>query len=99
MTYPTSLFPLWSLTAGTRGGPTRAKILETLRKKPQNTNQLAHLLKMDYKTVSTILTCLRKIKSLFAKETMGQLIFYPKPWKTTTGWSKKSSNCPRKKKE
>ena len=39
------------LIAGTRGGPTRAKIIEALKETPQNANQLATLLKMDYKTM------------------------------------------------
>ena len=34
------------LIAGTRGGVTRARIIKALKKKPQNANQLATLLKM-----------------------------------------------------
>ena len=33
------------LIAGTRGGPTRAKIIEALRENPQNANQLADVAK------------------------------------------------------
>ncbi|MDI9644837.1 MAG: ArsR family transcriptional regulator, partial [Candidatus Verstraetearchaeota archaeon] len=32
------------LIAGTRGGETRAKIIEALREQPRNANQLANLL-------------------------------------------------------
>lgn len=39
------------LIAGTRGGLTRAKIIETLRENPQNANQLANFLEMDYRTI------------------------------------------------
>jgi DNA-binding transcriptional ArsR family regulator len=39
------------LIAGTRGGATRAKIIETLKETPQNANQLATLLGMDYRTI------------------------------------------------
>jgi DNA-binding transcriptional ArsR family regulator len=39
------------LIAGTRGGVTRAKIIETLKEKPQNANQLANTLEMDYRTI------------------------------------------------
>ena len=50
------------LIAGTRGGPTRAKIIETLKETPQNANQLATTLKMDYKTMRHHLQVLEKNK-------------------------------------
>jgi DNA-binding transcriptional ArsR family regulator len=49
----------WLIT-GTRGGPTRAKILEALKDKPQNANQFAVLLGMDYKTMRHHLDVLEK---------------------------------------
>jgi DNA-binding transcriptional ArsR family regulator len=52
------------LIAGTRGGPTRAKIIEALKESPQNANQLANLLKMDYKTMRHHLEVLEKNKML-----------------------------------
>jgi DNA-binding transcriptional ArsR family regulator len=50
------------LIAGTRGGPTRAKIIETLKETPQNANQLATALKMDYRTIRHHLKVLEKNK-------------------------------------
>jgi DNA-binding transcriptional ArsR family regulator len=52
------------LIAGTRGGPTRAKIIEALKETPQNANQLATLLKMDYKTMRHHLEVLEKNKMI-----------------------------------
>lgn len=48
------------LIAGTRGGVTRAKILEILRENPQNANQLANSLEMDYRTIRHHLKILQK---------------------------------------
>ena len=48
------------LIAGTRGGVTRAKIIETLRENPQNANQLANILEMDYRTIRHHLKILQK---------------------------------------
>jgi DNA-binding transcriptional ArsR family regulator len=39
------------LIAGTRGGVTRAKMIAILKETPQNANQLANLLEMDYRTI------------------------------------------------
>ena len=50
------------LIAGTRGGPTRAKIISALKETPQNANQLATLLGMDYKTMRHHLEVLEKNK-------------------------------------
>jgi DNA-binding transcriptional ArsR family regulator len=48
------------LIAGTRGGETRAKIIKTLRETPQNANQLANSLEMDYRTIKHHINVLQK---------------------------------------
>ncbi|WP_254546474.1 ArsR/SmtB family transcription factor [Halomarina pelagica] len=42
---------LWYVLTGTRGGPNRARILQTLRRRPRNANQLAEALDLHYETV------------------------------------------------
>ena len=48
------------LIAGTRGGVTRAQIIKALKEIPQNANQLANLLKLDYRTIRHHLKVLQK---------------------------------------
>jgi predicted ArsR family transcriptional regulator len=48
------------LIAGTRGGITRAQIIKSIHDMPQNANQMAIALKLDYKTVRYHLEVLEK---------------------------------------
>jgi DNA-binding transcriptional ArsR family regulator len=48
------------LIAGTRGGVTRAQIIRVLRETPQNANQLATVLNLDYRTIRHHLNVLQK---------------------------------------
>jgi DNA-binding transcriptional ArsR family regulator len=54
------------LIAGTRGGPTRAKIIKILKETPQNANQLATQLGMDYRTIRHHLKVLEKNRTITA---------------------------------
>ena len=51
---------LWYLIAGTKGGETRGRIIDFLRKNPSNANKIAEILKLDYKTVRHHLEVLEK---------------------------------------
>jgi DNA-binding transcriptional ArsR family regulator len=48
------------LIGGTRGGLTRARMIRALKETPQNANQLASLLEMDYRTIRHHLEVLQK---------------------------------------
>ena len=54
------------LIAGSRGGPMRAKMIEILRETPQNANQLATTLEVDYKTIRHHIELLEKNKMITA---------------------------------
>ena len=54
------------LIAGTRGGITRAKIIEAIKEQPQNANQLSNMLELDYRTIRHHLKVLNKNKLITA---------------------------------
>lgn len=51
---------LWYLVAGTKGGETRGRIIDFLKKKPSNANKMADILKLDYKTIRHHIEVLEK---------------------------------------
>ena len=59
---------IWYLIAGTKGGITRARILELLQKNPANAHQISQKLVLDYKTVRHHLSILDKNKFIYAIE-------------------------------
>ncbi len=58
---------LWFVFAGSRGGPSRMRIIRVLEKSPRNTNQLSVELGMDYKAVQHHLRMLER-NNLVSKE-------------------------------
>jgi DNA-binding transcriptional ArsR family regulator len=74
------------LIAGTRGGPTRAKIIEILKETPQNANQLANQLGMDYRTIRHHLKVLEKNRMVTtAGEGYGTTYFLSPPLEENYG--------------
>ena len=64
------------LIAGTRGGATRSQIIKVLKETPQNANQLANLLKMDYRTIRHHIDVLEKNRIIIsAGEGYGKTYF------------------------
>jgi DNA-binding transcriptional ArsR family regulator len=51
---------LWYLFAGSRGGENRIKIIDLLRERPYNMNQLAEAMGVDYKAVQHHIGVLEK---------------------------------------
>jgi DNA-binding transcriptional ArsR family regulator len=51
---------LWYLFAGSRGGENRIRIIDLLKERPQNMNQLAEALGVDYKLVQHHIGVLEK---------------------------------------
>ncbi len=58
---------LWFVFAGSRGGLNRLRIITALKEKPQNTNQLANELSLDYKAIQHHINVLEK-NNLISKE-------------------------------
>jgi len=58
---------LWFVFAGSRGGLNRLRIITAIKEKPQNTNQLANELGLDYKAIQHHINVLEK-NNLISKE-------------------------------
>ena len=58
---------LWFVFAGSRGGLNRLRLIQTIKEKPLNANQLAKELKLDYKAIIHHINVLEK-NNLIAKE-------------------------------
>jgi len=69
---------LWFLLAGSRGGPTRARVLREITRKPSNMHQLSKKLKLDYKTVQHHMDILCDNNLVVKKGGYGA-IFFPSP--------------------
>ena len=68
---------LWYLLGGTRGGPSRVRILKALRQRPLNANQLAGDVGLDYKTIEHHVRVLKENGLITSTEkgTYGALLF------------------------
>jgi DNA-binding transcriptional ArsR family regulator len=68
---------LWYLIAATRGGPTRARIVNAVRENPMNTNQIAGSLGLDYRTIQHHLKILvdHEIFTVLNKGSYGAVYF------------------------
>ena len=60
MANPNAKRLFWFLFAGTRGGMNRISIMELLIQQPYNINQLAEIIKIDYKAIQHHIRVLQK---------------------------------------
>jgi len=60
MTDPDAKRLLWFLFAGSRGGDNRVKIIDLLKERPYNINQLSESLNLDYKSIQHHISVLQK---------------------------------------
>jgi len=60
MTDPDAKRLLWFLFAGSRGGDNRMKIIDLLKERPYNINQLSESLNLDYKAIQHHISVLQK---------------------------------------
>ena len=60
MTDPDAKRLLWFLFAGSRWGDNRMKIIDLLKERPYNINQLSESLKLDYKAIQHHISVLQK---------------------------------------
>jgi DNA-binding transcriptional ArsR family regulator len=60
MTDPNAKLLLWFLFAGSRGGDNRMKIIDLLKDRPYNINQLSESLGLDYKAIQHHILVLQK---------------------------------------
>ncbi len=67
---------LWYLLAGTRGGLNRGRILQILRERPLNANDLSGRLGLDYKTVRHHLDVLRDNECVMTLGNEGYGVLY-----------------------
>ncbi len=57
---------LWFLLGGTRGGENRARIIQKIRDRPSNVNQLANELNLQYKAVKHHMKVLQRSSLVMA---------------------------------
>jgi predicted transcriptional regulator len=68
---------LWWILVGSAGGFNRARILQELIKNPRNANELANLLKLDYKTTRHHLSILEKNRLIITMGDKYGIMYFP----------------------
>jgi predicted transcriptional regulator len=67
----------WWILVGTSGGLNRARIINEIIKKPRNANELANILKLDYKTTRHHLDMLEKNRFITSIGSKYGMAYFP----------------------
>jgi predicted transcriptional regulator len=71
---------LWYLMGGTRGGENRARIINEIRNRPSNLNQLATRLSLEYRSVQHHIEVLKKNALVNSQGEHYGLTYFLTPW-------------------
>jgi DNA-binding transcriptional ArsR family regulator len=71
---------LWFLLGASRGGENRAKILNAVRERPNNLNQLAKLIGVDYRSVQHHMAILQKNNLVQSSGERYGVVYSIHPW-------------------
>lgn len=71
---------LWYLLGGTRGGENRARIINEIRSRPSNLNQLATKLSLEYRSVQHHIEVLKKNALVTSQGEHYGLTYFLTPW-------------------
>jgi len=67
----------WWILVGTSGGLNRARIINEITKTPRNANELANILKLDYKTTRHHLDMLEKNRLITSVGNKYGMMYFP----------------------
>lgn len=71
---------IWFLLAGSRGGVNRGKIVNLLRDRPYNMNQIAEKMEIDYKAVQHHINFLQKNNVVHSEGEKYGILFFLTPY-------------------
>jgi predicted transcriptional regulator len=71
---------LWYLLGATRGGEMRARLIAALRAQPDNMNQLANRLDVEYRTIQHHIEVLKKNSLVDSRGERYGLTYFLNPW-------------------
>jgi DNA-binding transcriptional ArsR family regulator len=71
---------LWHLLGGARGGENRARIIDELRRRPTNLNQLATRLGLEYRSIQHHINILKKNSIVVSQGEKYGMTYFLSPW-------------------